>query len=364
MTTAELSISRRDFLLPFAKKARIHPAQKIVRRPETNPPQPPSSNRNDHRRITRGTFVKGGIAAALGFTAVGAILRPWEQLSSGDEFVTPEIARLGYELQDWKLQDGRKMADLFPEVKLTAKLLQGQLDPKTLLPQFKAPINLHASTKDGNIGMLTIKPNFDHNDPRKIEIHTAKDSYSGNWLTGCTVQLQLAPNILASEERLYVAVKEISQLLYLSTYMGLYIDLLRKGGTTQLEIKNPTNIPTTSLEEIINFGDALTRFEIQKFGYSSLSDFIDVGSRLQTIPIGTTQKFDLQRRGRFASNLDWPLLEQTDADFLRSKGLLKETGNITTWVKPFAIDEEFFKLFVDYTRPIRPALIRPMPATR
>lgn len=51
--------------------------------------------------------------------------------------ITPELEQLGQELRQWQLQDGRLMTDLFTEVLLAADLLQGNLDPKTVLPSFK-----------------------------------------------------------------------------------------------------------------------------------------------------------------------------------------------------------------------------------
>lgn len=241
------------------------------------------------------------------------------------------------------------MADLFIEVQLTADLLQGNLDPKTILPQFKAPITFSTSTQ---IGAAELNERVNPQDPRKVGIYRDGELlYYSNWMARNTsVELKLGPEILSSEARFYIMVKEVSQLIYRLQYQKLYMDLLKSGGTTTFVFSNPTNIPTSETEQIANFGMAISNFERSRYGYSSLDDFIDVGTRLQTIPIGATQKIDEEKRKQSSGNSYLSQTIQSDADFLKTKDLIKENNGIVTWVKPFVIDEDFFQLFADYLK--------------
>lgn len=268
-----------------------------------------------------------------------------------------ELVKLGQELKEWKLQDGRLMADLFIEVQLTADLLQGNLDPKTILPQFKAPITFSTSTQ---IGAATLNERVNPQDPRKLGIYRDSELlYYSNWLARNTsVELKLGPEILSSEARFYIMVKEVSQLIYRLQYQKLYMDLLKSGGTTTFVFSNPTNIPTSETEQIANFGMAISKFERSRFGYSSLDAFIDLGSRLQTAPIGATQRLDRNKRNQSFGNPYWSQIEQNDTDFLKTRGLIEENKDIVSWAKPFVIDEDFFKLCADYLKSLgRPMLI-------
>lgn len=369
-----LNPSRRDFILAFAKKRRGggQPSQRRTSGTNSSQPQPNGGGFKFTRRqaLIGGSIIGGGVIAG--------ILKPWEWVAPqhGQEIkptlsptptiikpversTTPELEKLGQEIRTWKLQDGRKMSDLFTEVLLTADLLQGNLDPKTVLPQFKGPMTLSIDPKI-EIGGLSIDEKFDRNDPRKVGLYNeGKLIYTDNWLTASSVTLQLGPNIRSSEARLYIAVKEVTQLLYRLQYQQLYKVLLEQGNT-EFVVTNPTDIPTSEDEKASNFGSIIGRFERNKFGYSSLDDFIDVGSRLQTAQVGATQRLDLERRGQSFGNPFWSRIEQSDTNFLKSKGLLKESDGIVTWVEPFAVDEDFFRLFAEYVQPIRPSLIVPL----
>lgn len=281
-----------------------------------------------------------------------------DQTSNRERYTTPELEKLGQQLQEWKLHNGRKMSDLYVEVQLAADLLKGSLDPKTILPSFKGPLTLSIDPQI-SIGGLLIDEKLDRDDPRKIELYNRNQLlYRDNWLRNSIVKLQLAPHIQSSESRYYITVKEITQFLYRKQYQDLYRSLLERGAI-RLVLNNPTQIPTSDQEKASSFGTTIARFERDRYGYSSLDDFIDVGSRLQTAPIGATQRLDLERTGRSVANLHWSRIEQVNTDFLRSKGLLRERGGIVTWAKPFVIDEDFFLLFADYTRPMRRVLILP-----
>lgn len=370
MSTAEIPFdqNRRDFLFPFAKgKSRNRQPSRGTgsNRPPIQPKRPEKGGNGLTltRRQIIGGMITAGIAGAIGLS------RPWEWFSeeipsttSTPTFspaviptvserlrIAPELEKLGQELRQWKLQDGRLMADLFTEVLLTADLLQGNLDPKTILPQFKPPLLFSAET---SIGGANLTKYLDSNDPRKVGIYREGELlYSSDWLAkNMSVKLQLNPNILSSEARWYIIVKEASQLLYRQQYLKLYIDLLKSGGTITFRIANPTNIPTSEAEQIANFGMAISNFERSRYGYSSLDDFIDVGTRLQTIPIGATQKIDEEKRKQSSGNSYLSQIIQSDADFLKTKGLIKENNGIVTWVKPFVIDEDFFQLFADYLK--------------
>lgn len=357
------TLSRRDFLLPFAHKKGTHPVKPKQHGAGAHPPhsEPPVWSKFG---LTRHQFIVGG-AMVAGSIAIG--LKPWELFfrntavtkTPEKPYTTPELVKLGWELQAWRLQDGRMMTDLFTEVLLTADLLKGNLDPRTILPQFKAPITF---STDINIGAVELTEYIDSADPRKSGIYQQGELlYYSNWLAKNTsVKLKLSPDILSSEARLYIIVKEASQLIYRLQYQRLYIGLLRRGSTTRLEIANPTKIPISEDEQIANIGMLISSFERARYGYSSLDDFIDVGSRLQTTPIGATQRLDMEKRGQSFGNPHWSQVEQTDTDFLESRGLLKKEDGVISWTKPFVIDEDFFKLFTEYVKPLgQPALIRP-----
>lgn len=281
-------------------------------------------------------------------------------LSKESPYTTSELMQLGQELKTWQLQNRTNMSSLYTEVLLTADLLQGNLDPKTILPQFKAPITFSTDT---TIGEATLTKNIDPVDPRKVGIYSQGDLlFYSNWLAkDMSVKLKLGPDIFSSPAKLYIIVKEASQLIYRHQYLKLYIDLLRRNPTMKFDIANPTKLPISEIEEISNIGMLIHNFEKTRYGYSSLDDFIDLGSRLQTAPIGATQRLDMKTKGLSFGNTYWSILEQMDTAFLTSKNLLKEENGIVTWAKPFVIDEDFFQLYADYApRSIgRPALIRP-----
>lgn len=363
MITAETlnGISRRDLIFPFAREGGTRHLKIVKPHPPLNHSQPPKEPLDRDRR----RLIIGGSLTAIGLAT--GILKPWELFfrntavtkTPEKPYTTPELVKLGWELQAWRLQDGRMMTDLFTEVLLTADLLKGNLDPGTILPQFKAPITF---STDINIGAVELTKDIDSADPRKSGIYQRGELlYYSNWLAkNMGVKLKLSPDILSSKARLYIIVKEASQLIYRLQYQRLYIDLLRRGSTTRLEIANPTKIPISEDEQIANIGMLISNFERTRYGYSSLDDFIDVGSRLQTTPIGATQRLDMEKRGQSFGNPHWSQIEQTDTDFLESRGLLKKENGVISWTKPFVIDEDFFKLFTDYAKPLgQPALIRP-----
>ncbi len=301
-------------------------------------------------KLSRRTVLIGSGLASAGIAT--ALLKPWELFYQEiPPTTTLELRSLGQELTEWKLLDGRKMSDLFTEVQLTADLLKGNLDPKTILPSIRKPITLSIDPQV-NIGGLEIEEKLDRNDSRKIEIYNGnKLLYQDNWLSASSVKLQFAPNIQSSPAHLYVAVKEITQLLYRKQYQDLYRSLL-ENGATRLVLNNPTNIPTIEAEKTSSFGTAIARFERDRYGYSSLDDFIDAGSRLQVSPIGATFRLDQEKKKQPTSQTYWSQIEQADTKFLRGRGLLQEEDGVVKWARPFVVDEDFFLLFADYVKPI------------
>lgn len=276
--------------------------------------------------------------------------------SGKEQFTDTALQKIGQNIENWKVSSGVRMVELFDEARKSAQLLQGQVDPRGYFPVIKLPLRY---SKDAEIGALVVNWKADEKDSRLARVIINNQTYEAPWLAKTTQVAISISSTVQGGDRLVVATHLSSQITDLLSYYNSYILLLRKGGAS-FNFINPKRVPTTPQEVAFNFGRLLEVFESQNYGYSSLIDFITVGSRLRITPMAVSWYRYQSRLGQSFQRTKVQEITDVDNKFLLDRNLITDINGVWKWRREIPVDsEEFFRIFTDYASPMRKVLIAP-----
>lgn len=291
----------------------------------------------------------GGTLATV--TAVGlGIIRPWER--SEHPYAPDAIRKLGAEVNDWKLQNGVSMIDVFPEIRQATALLKGEVDPRVYLPQLRVPLGFSTNTSNAS---FTFSPELDVNASRKIKVKLKGGvEYTLPLVKFNSVGgLNFSPEILNSTLRLAIAPKEASQIIDFLDYCKLYLSFLKEQGDFTLD--NPENIPTTEKEFIISMAtsqahvQAMEQPNVRNWFY----DLVDIGSHIRVGGVAFANWYNEQLKRKIRPTGEHVDAGHNIAGFLQAEGYITEKNDMFVWTRgqaPAVDSKEFLYLFNKLTR--------------
>lgn len=282
------------------------------------------------RREVLGISIFGTAAALTGCDKPTSVSRPPEAAPK-EQFTAATLQQLGRELAAWRMADGQPITNL-PLVGDTAKLLQGQVDPRqSLFPILSLPIR-YQQVAETQGGVFTISPFWSTIDTRKTKISfPTGENFTVGWLSSETyLTIGLSSAVYSSTVRKCIAAKEAEHLLSIGNYCRLYLDEKNKQGIT-VEFINPEHVPTTLQEEAISKALALNEQETilgSKNDPNFKSDFLewmDTGAhlRLGGILFANWVSGELASNNLIPETESWFILGNTYVGFLAKKGLIK-----------------------------------------
>ncbi len=247
-----------------------------------------------------------------------------------ENFIDDGLRKIGVELENWSIKNGRKMVDLYDEVRQVRDLLTGKVDPRIYLPNLKLPLRLGVETPD-RAASLSIKPNENPRDTRKIQIRFATGVSTDpiSWLNNPEVSVRLSTEVQnMGTGKLPVVVKELIQFITLLKVYKIYLD---NTPNTKALFLNPANIPTRIEDILYNQGKVTEAAEDTVLKYSPLSELIDLGGGVGIggLVYGTSLLNDQIS----SSNLQQPgpMALQRYLDFLKRENLVKEESGHMVW---------------------------------
>ncbi len=271
-----------------------------------------------------------------------------EQPRSQEQFVVPTLQQLGQEVDNWRLRNGLRVADKFPEARQAIDLLSGLTNPKRLFPYAASPIEF-STNPDNGIADLNIDPAFEQTGSRRIVVTNKNGSKFELPVLkhNLPVQIRLSPEVMDSTIRYPIAIKEASQLNEFLDYCRVYVSLLKQAGTTFI-LQNPDNIPTSEAE--LTFSIALIEADLdkQETGRSWLHEFVDIGSFIRVGGLAFANWYSDQVQSGFKPSGRPIEVGSSVAGFLQSNNLIRMENNMFVWTTgkaPAINSQQFLDLF-------------------
>lgn len=253
-----------------------------------------------------------------------------------EKFTVPELQKLGKELEEWRLANGRLAVEVFPYIKPSINMLKGQLDPRVYIPPIHPPITFDGTDLKELGGQLRLVLNPDDKDSRTITIITPRGLIlTDHWLKADTsLTIAIDKSIMGRTVRMVFAEKEIRQLIDMPLTDSFYLKWAKEQGVKFSPVINPDNIPFTTREYEFNCAARLRNLEFQyNNGISYLEYLIDIGSYIRSgIILYVNWSLEQLSKGKVVPEQEpWSQRPMGLITHLINLKLLKESGGVVTW---------------------------------
>lgn len=262
---------------------------------------------------------------------------------AANSLIAPELQQLGRELTEWKLANGQRASDLFPEVQRASQILLGEINPNSFIPFMKPPINFRLGEVLGN------EMNFSSStsDARTTIVDLPSGGgFTGNWIKDAEITLIFPRDIWESSARFPFAVIQASTINDFWNLQRLYVGQVSLQGV-RFSSTNPLGIPTSDIETDLNFARIFSVYETDISGISFLATIMEMGNNIRTGAVVANWELQQTLENKPIPTALWSRQMKFNRLFLEEEGLIEKKGNIYVWRSghaPTINTEEFVEL--------------------
>ncbi len=269
--------------------------------------------------------------------------KPTATREATNSLIAPELQQLGRELTEWKLANGQKAYDLFPEVKRASQIFLGEINPNSFIPFIKLPIKFRLGEVLGNEMNFSSNPN----DARTAIVDLPSgERFTGTWIKDTEITLIFPRDAWESSARLPFAVIQASTINDFWNLQWLYVGQVSLRGV-RFSSTNPLGIPTSNIETDLNFARIFSVYETTTTGTSFLETIMDTGIHIRTGAVVANWELQQILEKKPISTALWRRQMGINRRFLEEEGLIERRGNIYVWRNvqaPTINNEEFVGL--------------------
>lgn len=262
---------------------------------------------------------------------------------AANSLVAPELQQLGRELTEWKLANGQRAYDLFPEVQRSSQIFLGEINPNSLIPFIKPPIKFRLGGELGNEMNFSSSPN----DARTTIVDLPSGGrFTGTWIKDTEITLTFPRDLWESSARLPFAVIHASTINDFWNLQRLYVGQVSLQGV-RFSSTNPLGIPTSNIETDLNFARLFSIYETDMNGISFLDTIMDMGINIRTGAVVANWELQQILENKPIPTALWSRQMKINRRFLEEEGLIERRGNIYVWSNghaPTINTEEFVRL--------------------
>lgn len=282
--------------------------------------------------IAAGDKSKAGLPVA---TAPALAPTP-ELLAPSEKFTVPQLQKLGKELEEWRLANGKLAVEVFSYIKTTIDMLKGVSDPRAYVPAITPPIVFDNHTSPGQFGEQRSMFSSDSQDSRTIIVDAPGGlSIRARWLKADTsLTIAIDKPIMERTVRMVFAEKEMRILTDWPAIDRYYLKWAQEQGVKFSPVINPDNIPFTTREYEFNCAALLRHLELKYNNGISYYDYLnDYSSHIRSgVILYVNWALGQYFQGIVVPEEEpWSKKPMSLYTSLKELKLVKESGGIVTW---------------------------------